>query len=182
MTFLGGQLLIASPHLSDRNFFRSVVLIVSHNDEHAFGLLLNRPIHEPLGKIWSELTDEECSNQVQIRSGGPLQGPLMVIHQNRKAADTQIAPSVQLSSTRNSIRQLLENNNRPLIPIVGYSGWGPGQLESEMEIGGWMTVPGTKEIIFANPDDQWNIASRQVSDSILAGVELRHVPNDPRWN
>ena len=60
MKSFGGHLLIASPYLSDRNFFRSVVLIVSHDEKHAFGLLLNRPGHDRLGTVWEKLTGEPC--------------------------------------------------------------------------------------------------------------------------
>ena len=182
MSFLHGQLLIASPYLSDRNFFRSVVLVVSHDAEHAFGLLLNRPNHESVSDVWESMTNQSCDCDTPVRTGGPLNGPLMVIHQNTKHADTQIAPNVQLSSTKDSIGALLSHNVEPLIPIVGYSGWGAGQLEVELEVGGWMTYPASEDIIFAPADNLWSMASARVSDSILSGADLRHVPQDPRWN
>jgi putative AlgH/UPF0301 family transcriptional regulator len=55
-------------------------------------------------------------------------------------------------------------------------------LEVEMEVGGWMKLPGTAETIFTDPDELWATASELVSDSILAGVDLPHIPQDPRWN
>lgn len=182
MSCLSGHLLIASPHLADRNFFRSVVLIISHDDEHAFGLLLNRPGHESLCDVWHGLTGEQCSRDEMIRTGGPLDGPLMVIHQRAEFADTQIVPNVHLSTTQESVTPAIASGTEPLLPIVGYSGWGAGQLEVELEVGGWMKMRATEEIIFADPDKQWDLASRLVSDRILAGVNLRHVPQEARWN
>lgn len=182
MSFLGGHLLIASPYLADRNFFRSVVLIVSHDDEHAFGLLLNRPGHDPLGRVWEEMTGDLFDRAEQVRTGGPLDGPLMVLHRLSEFADTQVVAGVYLSTVEESVAPVVSTLESPVIPVMGYSGWGPGQLEVELEMGGWMTVPASDEIVFADPDELWNIASRQVSDSILAGVDLRHIPQDPRWN
>jgi hypothetical protein len=72
MSVFGGQLLIASPYLADRNFFRSVVLIISHDREHAFGLLLNRPGHDPLSRVWEEMTGDLYERKEMVRTGGPL--------------------------------------------------------------------------------------------------------------
>ena len=182
MSFLGGHLLVASPYLADRNFFRSVVLIVSHDDEHAFGLLLNRPGHQSLNDVWRDLSGDVCERSEMIRSGGPLAGPLMVLHRLRQFSDTQIVSDVYLSTIQDSMAPIIDTEQTPMIPVMGYSGWEAGQLERELEVGGWMTVPATADVVFASPEEQWEIASRQVSDRIFAGVELRHVPQDPRWN
>lgn len=182
MSVLSGQLLIASPYLADRNFFRSVVLIVSHDAEHAFGLLLNRPGYDRVSRVWEELSGNNYERDETVRTGGPLDGPLMVLHQVREFSDSEIVPNVHLSTVRDSVEAIVSSREEPIVPIIGYSGWGAGQLESELEVGGWMTLPATSEIVFTHPSEQWNVASRHVSDSILAGVDLRHVPQDPRWN
>ena len=183
MSSIDGQLLIASPYLADRNFFRSVVLLISHDSEHAFGLLLNRPGHKPLGDVWEEMSGNSCCRREMVRTGGPLEGPMMLLHQLPDFSDSRIVTGVHLATVPESVELVIEaEDTSPIIPIVGYSGWGAGQLESELEIGGWMTLPATPEIVFADPDEQWNIASSHVSDNILAGVDLRHIPQDPRWN
>lgn len=183
MVSIDGQLLIASPYLSDRNFFRSVVLLISHDSEHAFGLLLNRPGHNPLGHAWEDMTGHPCIRDEMIRTGGPLDGPMMMLHQLSEFSDSKIVTGVHLSTVQESVELVIDADDpSPIIPIVGYSGWGAGQLESELEIGGWMTLPATPEVVFADPDELWNLASSHVSDSILAGVDLPHVPQDPRWN
>lgn len=182
MKALGGHLLIASPYLSDRNFFRSVVLIVSHDKEHAFGLLLNRPGHEHVGAVWEELTGEPCEQVQPVRTGGPLEGPMMVIHQQAEYADTQVTPGIYLSTTGDTVAPLLASACRSLIAVSGYSGWGAGQLEMELKVGGWMTLKATEEIVFADPTEQWQIAARQISDGILGGSHMRHAPRDPSLN
>ncbi len=182
MGLLSGQLLIASPYLADRNFFRSVVLLISHDAEHAFGLLLNRPGYDPLGRVWEEMAGEYFDRSETVRTGGPLEGPLMILHEVPDFSDSEIVPGIHLSTVRDSVEAIICSNETPVVPIVGYSGWGAGQLESELQVGGWMTLPATPELVFADPDELWNIASSHVSDSILSGVELRHASQDPRWN
>ena len=182
MGFLGGNLLVASPYLADRNFLRSVVLIISHDDEHAFGLLLNRAGYDSLREVWQSLTGEVQMRSEMIRTGGPLDGPLMVLHHQSDSADTQIVDGVYLSSTRDNVRQVMQAPSSDLIPVMGYSGWGAGQLEVEMEVGGWMTLSASRDIVFADPAEMWNIASRKISNGILSGVDLRHTPTDPRMN
>jgi len=182
MKSFGGHLLIASPYLSDRNFFRSVVLIVSHDEKHAFGLLLNRPGHDRLGTVWEKLTGEPCEQIEPIRSGGPLEGPLMMIHQRIEFSDKQVIPGVYLSTAGESVASLVATNCRSLIAVTGYSGWVAGQLETELKIGGWMSMMATEELIFADPNEQWKIAARQISDGILGPVHMQHAPKDPSWN
>lgn len=181
MESLKGQLLVASPYLSDRNFFRSVVLIITHDQDHAFGLLLNRPNHTLLDTVWQDLTGESCKINSVIRSGGPLDGPLMLLHRVHRYADMKVMTDVYLSTQQEYVKGLLDAASSPLVPIMGYSGWGPRQLENELEVGGWMVLPATPEVIFASPDEQWSLATRQISNSILAEVTT-HVPQDSRWN
>lgn len=182
MPSLKGHLLVASPYLSDSNFFRSVVLIVSHDESHAFGLLLNRPGHTCLDTVWEDLNGEICENKSTIRSGGPLDGPLIIVHAFAELADAEVATGVYISTQQDALEDLVAIRDEPLIPIMGYSGWGPGQLENEMEIGGWMPVPASKEIIFADAEQQWHVATKQISDGILEASTSRHAPKDPSWN
>ena len=103
MGCLGGTLLIASPYLADRNFFRSVVLIVSHDDEHAFGLLLNRPGYESLSGHWENQHGKRYDRSEMLRSGGPLNGPLMVLHQLSKYSDSRIISNIHLATIKENV-------------------------------------------------------------------------------
>ena len=182
MNSFAGKLLVASPYLGDRNFLKSVVLIISHDSEHAFGLLLNRRGYEKVSEVWRGLTGDFYDRAERMRAGGPLDGPVMLLHGEAELSDAQIVEGVFLSSTRQSASDVLATPSSELIPIAGYSGWGAGQLESEMEIGGWMLLPATADIVFASPDEMWKKAAERISATILSGVDLRHVPPDPRVN
>ena len=179
---LSGHLLIASPYLSDSNFYRSVVLIVSHDDEHAFGLLLNRQGHGTLGEAWTEITGDPCERSERLRFGGPLDGPIMLLHENPDMCDSQLVPGVFISTTPESVAEVIDSESCPVVALTGYSGWGPGQLESELRVGGWMTHRATKEIVFTEPELMWSLASRNVSDTIMPHFNRRHTPADPRLN
>ena len=100
MDFLNGHLLVASPYLPDPNFYRSVVLIVNHDRDHAFGLLLNRPGHDRLSMVWEQASGRSVDVQATLRVGGPLEGPLMIIHEHTDHADVEIVSGVYLSTQK----------------------------------------------------------------------------------
>ncbi len=87
MTSLQGYFLIASPHLSDTNFRRSVVLLLKHSDEGAFGLVLNRPTDSLLSEVWELISESPCKLGEAIHIGGPVGGPLMALHSNKTYAE-----------------------------------------------------------------------------------------------
>lgn len=180
---LKGQFLIASPYLTDRNFFRSVVLLVSHDEEHAFGFLLNRCTHESVADYCQRQMDEMTSDRRElVRSGGPLKGPLMLIHDSPASAEAQVAGEVYITSSKEMVEDALTDPLESLIPITGYSGWGPGQLEAELQAGGWMALPADREIVFCDPEQMWQMASTRIAQKILPGFRSRHVPSDPQMN
>ena len=74
MNSLQGQFLIASPHLTDENFYRSVILMISHDQEGAVGFVLNRPMVSSMEEIWAELEVDVESGKI-IYLGGPVPGP-----------------------------------------------------------------------------------------------------------
>ena len=106
----------------------------------------------------------------------------MLLHGEPTLADSELVPGVAISTTEQAVIETVEADVSPLVPITGYSGWGPGQLEQELEVGGWMIWPATEEVVFADPNEMWNIASAQVSDTIMPHVKHRHIPSDPRLN
>ena len=182
MSILSGHLLIASPYLADRNFFRSVVLIVSHDAEHASGLLLNRPGYDPVARVWEEMTGNSYEREETVRTAGHW-----MVHSwcSTKFASFRIrrlSPTFTcrrcLTRWKRSFPQRRSPSFQSLVTLDGV----PANWRANLEVGGWMTLPATADIIFTAPSEQWSVASRHVSDSILSGVDLRHVPQDPRWN
>lgn len=183
MLSLQGNFLIASPHLGDGNFNRSVVLMVKHDEEGAFGLVLNRPTGNTVAEVWKLVSNDVTDRQDPIYLGGPVQGPLMAIHGLESAAETEVLEGVYLSAHKDQLKEVVASASAPIRLFSGYSGWGAGQLEGELEAGGWLVAPATAELVFHDKDDLWERVMHSVAKDILApSLKARHVPNDPTLN
>lgn len=183
MSSLQGHFLVASPHLPDPNFFRSVVLMVQHDDQGALGLILNRPTNTTIRELWKTLTAEECSSSRPVDSGGPVQGPLMALHTDAAFADSEVIPGVYFASREEYLRNVVHEAGRPFRLFLGYAGWGAGQLESELEVGGWLTAPASMEEVLGETGDLWRIVTGKIGSEILkVAVKTKHVPQDPSVN
>ena len=183
MKSLQGQLLIASPHLPDPNFYRTVVLIVQHHAEGALGLVLNRPSFETVKSVLAAYTSTPLSNEIPVLIGGPIEGPLMAVHGVECCSEAEVITGVHFAAERDHILQIISREN-PFRLFTGYSGWGIGQLENEMEVGGWLTVRATSEHIFETPTEHlWKRVSSHIGDSILQqGLGIKVPDSDPRLN
>ncbi|RCS42123.1 YqgE/AlgH family protein [Bremerella cremea] len=184
MESLAGKFLIASPYLPDPNFLRTVVLMVQHDHEGALGLVLTRPINLTVQELWKNVSGEEISAAEAVLQGGPVEGPLMAIHQEEALAEIEIIPGVYFASQRENIEPLIREGKRPYRLFLGYSGWGAQQLEDEMEVGGWLTLPARKEPIFeSNTDLLWKSVSGEVGSNIMReSLNLKSMPQDPNMN
>ncbi|MBL8855482.1 MAG: YqgE/AlgH family protein [Planctomycetaceae bacterium] len=186
MQDLTGHLLVAAADMEDPQFARTVVLLIRHNPEDgAMGLVLNRPISISPAEIFSSVSDElEVPDGVPVCWGGPVQGPLVVMHTQDDLADLTVMPGVCISTQRDRILELLRLDSRPYCFYLGYSGWGKQQLEGECELGGWHTSPATPELIFADPYDMWSAACGQVSWQVMQRDPrlAKHKPSDPNLN
>ena len=132
-------MLVAAPALRNPNFHRSVVLVVKHGDEGTLGLILNRPSGTKIAEIWSQVSSAPCHVDQPIHTGGPIQGPLMAIHSAPDLAEIEVMPGVYFTAARENLEQIV-SATEPTAPtnarfFVGYSGWGPGQLEAELDGG-----------------------------------------------
>lgn len=183
MKSLQGQLLIASSKLFDPNFFRSVVLLVKHDEDGALGLILNRPLEMTIKDAWEQVADSACEIDAHLYHGGPCDGPLMVLHTNPTLSEIQVSPSLHFSTEKSSVEQLLGDGQTPIKFFVGYAGWSPGQLENEMAEGGWLLAPATLSQVFTPPDDLWD-QLRRANDapSIIDQVPPHLIPPDPTMN
>jgi putative transcriptional regulator len=180
---LKGNFLIASPHLSDANFFRTVVLLVKHNHEGAFGLILNRPACASIGEVWEQVSEEKCKIKAPIRIGGPVQGPLMALHTMMSSSEAEILPGLYFASNRDNLARVLHREDKPFLLFSGYAGWGEGQLENEIEHGGWLKFKADHDWVFADIDTIWKRAVCRVGDEILnQTLKPKHRPPDPRHN
>jgi putative transcriptional regulator len=183
MESLQGHFLVASPHLVDGNFNRSVVLMIKHNEEGAFGLVLNRPTSNSVAEIWKVVAEKEIDRDDMIYLGGPVSGPLVALHSTESAAEMEVMPGVYFSVQKHHLHEVVDTPNSTFRLFSGYSGWAGGQLETELEAGGWLVTTATPELVFYRQDDLWERIVKLIADDILSPVvRTKHVPEDPRMN
>ena len=126
---LQGHLLVASPNLGDPNFFRSVVLLVRHNEEGAFGVVLNRPSNTPLREIWVKVSESPCTTEAVIHHGGPCPGPLMAVHREEFLAESEVLPNLYFATDKDQARTLgaqAERDGPILRGLCRVAGWAAG--------------------------------------------------------
>ena len=174
---LKGHFLISESNMIDPNFFQTVVLLLEHNEEGAFGLIVNRKSHLTLGDIIPRFaTDRGYKTPVYV--GGPVQQEyLFLLHSempdDSPASSSRISPTpgVFFEPSFSAMEEFFEEDywnsipadDRPKIHLfLGYSGWAPGQLEKEMSQGSWITHPAGPKIVFHhNPEQGWKDALRE---------------------
>ncbi len=183
MPSLQGKFVIASPHLDDPNFAQAVVLMVQHDAEGAFGLILNRPFEQSLADMLTPEFGAEWNCELPVFVGGPVPGPLLAIHNCEEFAEQIIIPGVYMSAQKEAMDGLMREPFGDIRMFHGYSGWGAEQLEQELEVGGWLTFEASAEDVFSDVDELWGRIARRINLDILTdGTMLRHVPDDPSLN
>ena len=181
MESLQGRLLIASPRLPNP-FARTVVLLVQHNSEGALGLVLNRRTEKVVTEIWDQISDQPCECDLPLGAGGPVPGPLTAIHTDASLSQFEVLPGVHFSVEKEHLEQLVGKQDQRLRLFVGNAGWAPSQLEEELATKSWITTPAALDDIFHSGDDLWKTVRKRVGDAIFAGLNLRHIPEDPSLN
>jgi putative transcriptional regulator len=180
---LAGQFLIATKILRDSNFLRSVVLPVRHDDEGAFGLVLNRPMDAQLDQIWEQLSETPCARSEPLYVGGPVEGPFTALHTNEALSDLEVSSGLYFSGEKSHLEQLIASDEVPARFFVGFAGWGPGQLEAELNEQAWLTTGATIETIFSDPADLWERVNRSIAQAgVLSALHIKHVPPNPSLN
>lgn len=152
---LAGQLLVASPKMRDPRFQRTVILLVRHSKEGAFGITINRPVDErSLASLLENLGEKDAAakGSVQIFAGGPVQPAIgFVVHTSDYRRQETIVVSPRLSVT--SSREILQDISRKkgpqkILVAFGYAGWAPGQLEGEIGRDDWYIAPADLQLVF----------------------------------
>jgi putative transcriptional regulator len=169
MTSLAPALLLSMPQLVDPNFSRTVVLLCKHNEDGAFGLVINRPLLTS-GRVVINLEPPVSTDrELQVWVGGPVEPHrswMLVGHdpEEEGTSGMRIADGVYLSTSPDLLRRILEPDPPPRTRlVVGYSGWGPGQLEAELEASAWLMSDVDRDLVFsANADGVWETAIRRL--------------------
>ena len=163
---LAGQLLIASPDMGDPRFTHAVILMVRHDKDGAFGIVINHPVADrSLASLMAAIgdKDKDVRGDVRIYAGGPVETQVgFVVHSSeyRRVETVDIDGRIAVTSSPEVLRDIgHQRGPQKSLIAFGYAGWGPGQLEGEMAQHAWFTAPADPKLIFDNPPDQiWDDA------------------------
>lgn len=166
-TDLTGKILIAMPGMGDPRFDRSVIYLCAHSSDGAMGLIVNKPTDQVnLKKLMKQLDISVNINLGEQRAyiGGPVEaGRGFVLHSAdyRSAVNTvQVKTGFRMTATLDILESIGAGSgpSKSLIAL-GYSGWGAGQLESEIARNAWLTCDATQDLVFDAPDlEKWDKA------------------------
>jgi len=163
---LAGQLLIAAPTIGDPRFAHTVILMVRHDREGAFGIVINRPVGERSVAALLEATghdDADVAGTVRVFAGGPVQPELgFVVHsaEYKRSETVEVDGRVAMTASRQVLLDIGHNQGpEKSIFALGYAGWGPGQLEDELARNDWFTTPEEPKLVFDDDRDKlWDEA------------------------
>ncbi len=169
--FLDGHLLVAMPGMGDPRFERAVIFMCSHSNEGAMGLMINKPapdlrFSDLLDQL--EITRDEPAGEADVFFGGPVEhGRGFVLHTPDYFVDQStmaVEDDYGMTATIEVLRDIA-NGNGPdqALMTLGYSGWGPGQLEQEIQANGWLTCKADQAIVFdTKPAMKWQNALAKI--------------------
>ncbi len=166
--FLAPGLLLAMPQMVDPNFARTVVLLCRHTDDGAFGLVMNRPTDTAVADVVH--FDPPLKVQgaaMRVWNGGPVEPQrawLLLGFDPGHDDAVKIASGLYLSASARVLRSILEDEPeraREARFLIGYAGWGSGQLESELTASAWLTAEVNRDLIFyTDAEVMWEAAIR----------------------
>ena len=172
--------MIAVPTLLDPNFWRTVVLVGEHSEEGALGVVLNRSSETPVEEALPELT-LLAEDLGAVHVGGPVQPSAVVVladFVDPDAAETLVLDSVGFLPSEVEPDTLGELRRARV--YAGYAGWGPGQLDGELEEGSWIVEPARPEDVFTDdPEGLWSDVLRRKGGPFAV---LAAMPPDPSLN
>ena len=173
--YLSRHLLIAMPALDDPNFARGVTLICQHSEDGAMGLTINRLSDLLLGEVMRQIGVEHMAPEVAARKvllGGPVQMERgFVLHEPGETWDSsaKLGDDLVVTTSKDILHAIAEDRgpDRYLV-LLGYAGWGAGQLEQEVRDNAWLTAePRSHDLLFDTPIEQrWDAAAR------LLGIDI----------
>jgi putative transcriptional regulator len=166
VTSLAGQMLIAMPQMQDRRFERSVILLCAHSEDGAMGLVINKLIESlTLPELLTQLgiDGDGLRGKAHVHFGGPVEsGRGFVLHSadyNEEGTIT-VSGDLALTATLDILRAIGRGGGpRRSLLALGYAGWGPGQLDAEIQANGWLHVAADEAIVFGDDfKDKWQRA------------------------
>ena len=161
--FLDGQFLIAMPSVEESNFSRTVVYLCAHSADGAMGLIINKPMANLTFRdllVQLDIVGDEpqirlpaAADGMRVHRGGPVEtGRGFVLHTSDYHLENSTLPideTISLTATLEILKAIAEGRGpEHALLALGYAGWGPGQLEVEIQANGWLTTPADPAIIF----------------------------------
>jgi putative transcriptional regulator len=165
-TSLAGQLLVATPEMPDPRFAHCVIYMERHNEQGAIGLVVNQPAGKgPLAAFLKAvgIENEPANGEVTLYYGGPVEPQkVFVLHSDDYVSNATdvVGSGLAVTTNREVIRAIVQGKGpRQSRFVLGYAGWAPGQLEAEINDGGWFAIPADKSLIFdGDADTIWQRA------------------------
>ena len=178
--FLTGQLLIAMPSMADPRFQQSVIYICAHTPDGAMGLVLNRPIVKPtFDDLLKQLNVEPVppAREIKLYAGGPVENARgFVLHTSDWTGEgsLRVTGDTALTASLDVLKVIAEGGGpRECVLALGYAGWGPGQLDQEIQQNSWLSVSADETLLFDKEHDtKWRraFAKLRVDPLLLSGV------------
>jgi putative transcriptional regulator len=175
--YLTGQLLVAMPSMSDPRFERTVIYLCAHSDGGALGLVINRlaehiSFDDLLGQLNIPMGPHD---EIRVHLGGPVeQARGFVLHSADYVRDNTlvVSPQIALTASVDVLAAIAAGHGpRRSLLALGYAGWGPGQLEAEIQQNGWLQVPADDDLLFGSHiETKWHRAMRKIGLDISALV------------
>jgi putative transcriptional regulator len=203
MDSLENQFLIAMPSLDDGYFNKTVTYICEHNDEGAMGLIINMPVNITLFDLLKQIEENDkeqasgdettleseespgtlenicLKNSLEqlVLSGGPIsQNRGFVLHRTQSGWKSSLAlnDDIMITTSKDILLSLgTEKQPDQFMVTLGYAGWGPGQLETELQANSWLTIDADSDILFNTPIEQrWQKATEKL------GIDIAHLSSD----
>lgn len=181
--YLDGKLLVAMPNMGDPRFQKAVILICAHSESGAMGILVNRSLDalsfdDLLEQLNIPKTDK--NSHINIHFGGPVDTERgFVVHSTDILYDTTlvIGEEMALTATIDMLKSIAGGSGpSSRFLALGYSGWGPGQLEREIQANGWLVVDPDPDIVFGSElESKWEVAMHKLGvDPRLLSGDMGH--------
>jgi putative transcriptional regulator len=179
--YLTGQLLIAMPQMTDPRFEHGVVYMCAHNADGAMGLVVNKLVEsltftDLLRQMELEIGPGDLDQRIQVHFGGPVESARgFVLHtpDYLSEATMKVSDDFAMTATIDVLRSIASGGGPDkAILALGYAGWAPGQLDTEIQNNGWLHVAADHSLVFGRDhDDKWRsaVAKVGVDPSLLSG-------------
>lgn len=172
--YLVGQCLVAMPAMQDTNFSRTVVYVCAHTAEGAMGLVLNRTIDQlTFDDILEQMGIEPGlgTKSIRVHFGGPVEAARGFVLHTADYKDEGTLPvdsNISLTATADVLKDIAKGNGpRQRLMVLGYAGWGSGQLDAELKENAWLICPPNEQLLFGeNNDAKWDTAMK------LMGIDM----------